>query len=120
GWVGKTFWTDDTIQYLVDWLKNAKQRHGITVDTLGGWNEKGHDAGWYKRLKAALVANGLTTKIVADDSVRWKVADEMLRDPAFAAAVDILGSHYPCKYKSPMFACTSTPNALATKKPLWA
>jgi hypothetical protein len=120
GWVGSTFWTKDTITYLVDWLKNAQSRHGITVDAIGGWNEKHHDAAWYEDFKAALVASNLTTKVVADDSVGWGMADAMVADPALAKAVDIVGSHYPCVYHSPMTTCSSTPNALATGKPLWA
>ena len=120
GWVGSTFWTKDTIGYLVDWLKNAQIRHGITVDTIGGWNEKPFDAAWYKSFKAALLANNLTTKVVGDDTVGWKVADAMLADPALARSIDIVGSHYPCVYKSPMTTCASTPSALATGKPLWA
>jgi hypothetical protein len=120
GWVGGTFWTNDTIAYLVDWLKNAQSRHGITVDAIGGWNEKHYDAAWYKDFKTAIVAAGLATKVVADDSVGWKVADAIVADAALGKAVDIVGSHYPCTYHSPMTMCASTPNALAAGKPLWA
>src|SRR6266540_4233224 len=50
GWVGgtaQTFWTQDTIDYLIKWLGCAKG-HGLTVDYIGGWNEKGHDKTWYE------------------------------------------------------------------------
>src|SRR5207244_465328 len=33
---------------------------------------------------------------------------------------DVVGSHYPCVYKSPMTMCTTTASALQTGKPLWA
>src|SRR4029079_14417807 len=46
GWVGKTFWTDDTTKYLLSWLGCAKA-HNLTIDYLGGWNEKGFDKSWY-------------------------------------------------------------------------
>ena len=44
----------------------------------------------------------------------------MVADPAFKAAVDIVGVHYPCGYKSPSTTCNSTANAIATGRPLWA
>jgi hypothetical protein len=59
------------------------------------------------------------TKVVSDD-IGWGVADDMVSDPAFNAAVDIVGSHYPCGFLSAATACNSTSNAIATGKPLWA
>ncbi len=122
GWIGggTNYWTQDSVDYLVSWLGCAKS-HGITVSYLGGRNEKGHDKAWYERLRSTLNADGYgTIKIVGDDSVGWKVADDMVADPAFDAAVDVVGSHYPCGYKSAATTCTSTANALSTRKPLWA
>src|SRR5580692_2176535 len=43
GWVGSTFWTTNTINYLVSWLGCAKQ-NGLTISYLGGWNENGYNA----------------------------------------------------------------------------
>jgi O-glycosyl hydrolase len=122
GWIGggTNYWVQDSIDYLVTWLNCAKS-HGLTVNYLGGRNEKGHDKTWYENLRTALNANGYATvKIVGDDSVGWKVADDMVADPAFAAAVDVVGVHYPCGYKSASTTCNSTANAVATGRPLWA
>ncbi|MFC0435336.1 galactosylceramidase [Kutzneria buriramensis] len=122
GWIGggTNYWTKDSVDYLVSWLGCAKS-HGIAVSYLGGRNEKGHDKAWYESLRSTLDADGYgKIKIVGDDSVGWKVADDMVADPAFDAAVDVAGSHYPCGYKSAATTCTSTANALATAKPLWA
>jgi hypothetical protein len=58
--------------------------------------------------------------VVADDSLGWKVADDMVSDPAFEAAVNVVGVHYPCGYKSASLTCDSTSNAIATGRPLWA
>jgi hypothetical protein len=120
GWIGGgKYWSSDNINYHVAWLNCAKTHH-LTIDYMGGWNEKGHDKSWYENMRSALMANGFTTQLVGDDSVHWKVADDMVADSAFAAAVDIVGVHYPCGYKSAQAACPSTSNAVATGKPLWA
>ncbi len=121
GWIGGgNYWTQDTIDYLTAWLGCAKG-HGLTIDYLGGRNEKGHDKSWYEKLRAALNANGYpAVKVVGDDSVGWKVADDMVADSAFKAAVDVVGVHYPCGYKSASTTCNSTANAIATGRPLWA
>ncbi|GAA5179363.1 hypothetical protein GCM10023322_09120 [Rugosimonospora acidiphila] len=120
GWIGNgNFWSQDMIDYLTTWLGCAKS-HGLTIDYLGGWNEKGHDVAWYEDLHAALAARHYPTKIVADDS-GWSTADDMVKDPDFADAVDILGAHYSCEGGDGGNAdsCSTTQNAIATGKPLW-
>src|SRR5690349_18215864 len=60
GWIGNnTFFTNDAIDYLLDWLGCATQ-HKLTIDYLGGWNEKGRDLTWYKNLRSALDSHGYT------------------------------------------------------------
>ena len=122
GWIGNgtTFWSPDSINYLMSWLGCAKQ-HGLNIDYLGGWNERGYNATWYEELHAALAANGYSnTKVVADDS-GWDEADAMATDPKFANSVDILAAHYSCEGGDGGNAdsCSSTQNALNTGKPLW-
>jgi hypothetical protein len=122
GWIGNgNYWTNDSINYLVSWLDCAKT-HNLTIDYLGGRNEKGRDLGWYKNLRPALNSKGYgSVKVVAsDDFANWSVADDAVRDPAFAASVDILGTHYVCGYRGPQTNCPSSSNALATGKTLWA
>jgi O-glycosyl hydrolase len=122
GWIGggTNYWTTDSIDYLLSWLGCAKSQ-GLAISYLGGRNEKGHNKTWYENLRAALDKYGYQSlQIVGDDSVRWGVADDMVADSAFAAAVDVVGVHYPCGYLKPALTCPSTANALATGKPLWA
>ena len=121
GWIGNgNFWSNDSIDYLVAYLDCAKT-HGLTIDYLGGWNEKGYNATWYKNLRASLNSHGYgSVKIVASDDFGWGAADEARRDPAFAAAVSVFGSHYVCGYRSAQTSCPSSGNAVATGKPLWA
>ncbi|MEV7968407.1 ricin-type beta-trefoil lectin domain protein [Sphaerisporangium sp. NPDC088356] len=121
GWIGnRNFWSQDMINYLVDWLKCAKNSHGLTIDYLGGWNERGRDLNWYINLNTALDANGFgNVKIVADDT-SWGAADDAVNNAAFRNAVDIFGSHYVCGYRSGQTNCPSSTNAVNSGKQLWA
>jgi hypothetical protein len=120
GWIGHgNFWSQDMINYLMKWIGCA-QSHGLTINYLGGWNERGYVASWYEDLHAAIEARHLPTQIVADDS-GWDEADAMATDPTFANAVSILGAHYSCAGGDGGNAdsCSTTQNALNTGKPLW-
>ena len=120
GWIGGgKFWSPEMVDYLMTWLGCA-QKHGLTIDYLGGWNERGFDKTWYENLHTALAAKYPKIQVVGDDS-GWEVADAMTQDPAFAQAVDIVGVHYSCHGGDGGDAnsCHSTPNGLATRKPLW-
>jgi hypothetical protein len=121
GWLGGgNFWSDDTLNYLLTWLGCAAQ-HGLSIDYLGGWNERGYDKGWFEKLHSTLAAHHLPVKVVGADSY-LDVADAMVADPAFAAAVDIAGFHYPCHGGDGGDAatCYTSGNAIATGKQLWA
>jgi O-glycosyl hydrolase len=127
GWISGGFWSTDTINYLVDYLNCAKS-DGLTISYLGGWNERGYNKAWYEQLRSTLNAKGYgAVQIVADDfdgqttAQRWKVADDIVADPAFATAVNIVGDHYPCEGNGGQaLTCATTSNALATGKQLWA
>ena len=118
GWISGGFFSQGTINYLVSWLNCAKS-HGLTINYLGGWNERGFSESWYETLHSTLAVDGFTsTQVVgADESGSWAVADSMVATPAFDAAVDIVGVHYPCGYLSTETDCPSTANAVATGRP---
>jgi hypothetical protein len=121
GWIGNgNFWSDDSIDYLVSWLGCASS-HGLSIDYLGGWNERGRNIGWYKNLRSALNSRGYpNVKIVASDEFGWGAADDAQRDPAFASAVSVYGSHYVCGYRGAQSSCPSSDNAIRSGKALWA
>ncbi|RVU23771.1 galactosylceramidase [Streptomyces antnestii] len=120
GWTGNgNFWSQDTIDYLMSWFGCAK-KHGLTIDYVGGWNERGWDADWFKKLKSTLVAKGYRTKVVASESFGWDIADAMAKDGELNDAIDVIGSHYPCGYQSAFTSCPSSDVAQASGKPLWA
>jgi hypothetical protein len=120
GWIGGgNFWSTDMANYLVDWLNCAKA-HGLTINYLGGWNERGYNIGWYEQLRSTLNANGYTgVQIVGADS-DWSIANDLVNNSAFSQAVQIIGTHYPCGYLSAESSCPSTSNAVTTGKQLWA
>jgi len=121
GWLGGgNFWSDDTINYLLSWLDCAKQ-HGLSIDYLGGKNESGYDKTWFEKLHSTLAAHHLPVKVVGTDNY-LDTADAVAADPAFAAAVDVEGFHYPCNGGDGGDAttCYTSDNAIASGKPLWA
>ena len=120
GWIGHgNFWSQDMIDYLMTWMGCAKG-HGLSIDYLGGWNERGYNVAWYENLHATLAAKYYATKVVGDDS-GWGVADAMAKDPAFAKSIDVVAAHYSCEGGDGGNAnsCSSTQNAVNTGKPLW-
>jgi len=131
GWIGTTgapvwdtnnrIWSQDMVNYYIAWIKGAKSQYNLTIDYIGGWNERGYNKQFYEALHAAIQTNGLSTKVVGADS-DWGVADAMVSDSTFNASIDIVGVHYPCTGGDGGSAtsCPNTSNARSLGKPLWA
>jgi hypothetical protein len=115
GWFEGGYWSKDSIDYHLAWLDCAKQHH-LTIDYVGGRNEREPDLQWYVDFKKALVAGGYTTKLVASDTAGYGVVTDLKEDQAFRDAVDVVGVHYPCSVNR----CTPNADAMALGKPLWA
>jgi len=112
GWIGNgQFFSQDNINYIIDFIQGAKTTYGLNIDYVGIWNETDYNTEWIKSLKNALVAAGLNTKIVAADQGSSQIASQMLADPALMSAVDVVGLHYPQPAGS---------SPLSINKPLWA
>lgn len=127
GWIGGgNFYSQDNINYIINFIKGAKAYHNLDIQYVGIWNETHYDVAWIKQLKGALQAAGLSTRIIAADQVNtWNIADDMTADPALNAAVDVVGVHYPgypiwtgIGNFTPTY--TSSPAAQQLGKPLWA
>ena len=120
GWIGNgNFWSTDMVNYLVSWLGCAKS-HGLSIDYLGGWNERNYNVSWYEQLRSALNANGYSgVEIVGADS-DWSVANDVDSNSSFASAVGVIGAHYPCGYRSSQATCTVPSAASSSGKQLWA
>ncbi len=121
GWISGGFWSTDSINYLVSWLNCAKS-HGLTINYLGGWNERGYNISWYEQLRSALNSNGYSAvQIVGADS-DWSIASDLASNSTFAGSGNIIGVHYPCQGGDGGSADTCPGNSTATGigKPLWA
>jgi hypothetical protein len=122
GWIGGgNFWSTDMINYLVSWLNCAKA-DGLTINYLGGWNERGYNISWYEQLRSTLNADGYAAvQIVGADS-DWSIASDIASNSAFANSVSIIGVHYPCQGGDGGNAdtCPGNSTATSTGKPLWA
>jgi len=104
GWLASdTFWpyanTSILADYVVRWVKGAKQVHNLTIDYVGIWNEKPYLKDYVIELRSLLDYEGFSNvKLVVGDlgvPGAWEVAADMLGDKAFTRAVDIIGIHYP-------------------------
>lgn len=119
-WFNGGFWSQDNIDYIISWLDCAES-HGLTIDYIGGWNERGWDSDWYVALDEALNEAHPYVKIVAADQIDdpWKIATALKNDQAFNNAVDIVGVHDPCDQRSLYEHCPCSGTALSLDKPLW-
>ena len=121
GWIGDgVFYSKENADYIVSFLKGAKQFQGISFNFTGIWNERQYDKEWIKLLRKTLNNNELTdVKIIAADNFDWKIADDMLNDPELNDAVYAISSHYSDREKwwnKPNFS--SSENAKKSNKPI--
>jgi hypothetical protein len=122
GWINpgvNSVWTEANYGYIINFLNHAKSDYGLTVDYVGGWNERGYDKGWYEGFRKALNDSGSSgVKVVGDDSFNWAVGADMAGDTALDSSIDIIGQHYPDSspsvLKDPKFQAN-----LKTGKPIW-
>lgn len=119
GWFDGGFWSQDNIDYLLAWLGCAES-HGLTIDYVGGWNERGYNADWYVALDRALAERYPDVQIVGSDEInRWAIVDEMETNEALRKAVDVVGIHFICGNRDDREHCESPQNAKDIGKPLW-
>ncbi|GLZ29053.1 galactosylceramidase [Lentzea sp. NBRC 105346] len=123
GWIGTSdVWTANMITYILNYLRGARDVHGLTIDYIGGWNENGWSTTWFVNLRNALNSNGFgNVKIVGADG-GWDVVNDMRSNTAFRNAIDVVGAHYPCRGVSESTGdyCDSPAEAQNIGKPLWA
>ncbi|WP_305126700.1 discoidin domain-containing protein [Streptomyces odontomachi] len=125
GWFEGGLWSHDQVGYTVDWLDCAA-RHGLDIGYVGGVNESytpPPSAAFFKDLRRALATAHPETKIVATDEHvppdYFAAATQMKADPDYAAAVDVLGEHDVCVWRSLYQHCHANQDALDSGKPLW-
>jgi hypothetical protein len=119
GWIGNgKYYSQDMANYIVKFIQGAKKQHGLDINYVGIWNETNYDVGYIKLLKKTLVANGLTTNVVAADLYenQWKITDDFKLDPELKQDVYAISVHY-ARVKGNFYV---TGGALGSGKPLWS
>lgn len=98
---------------MLEWVRGAKTKYGLDIDYLGIWNESPSDAAYVKMLRRTLDLAGFNrTRIVARDGGA-DICNDLAEDEEYAAAVDIVGLHYPSDFHS-------YDNCHQLGKPVWA
>ena len=102
GWIGNgNYCSQDMADYLVGYLKGAKEFHGLDIGLVGCWNEKEVTPAWIKLLRKTLDSNGLRhVKIVGGDmngppKDMWKIAEQAAADVELSSCLHAIGVHYP-------------------------
>jgi O-glycosyl hydrolase len=108
--------------YVVEFIRMAKQYYGLDIAYAGIWNERQYDLAYIKELHSRLKASHLSTRIICcdgnpgDGDGQWSIAREILKDSELAAAIDVIGVHYPFWDNG----IPTTEAARKTGKPLWS
>lgn len=98
-WVGNgEFWSQDTADYYVKWIKGLHNEHGLDLDAVGARNERGAVTFWPKLFRKTLDANGLqSVRIHGFDNPgskwMWDWIPEMKKDKELSDAVGIISNH---------------------------
>lgn len=100
-WIGNgEYYSQDMADYIVKFVKGAKEHHDLDIKYVGGWNEKQFDGRWLILYRQTLDKAGLSdVKIVASDMngpphKMWEIADSMVVDPQLKDAIYAIGVHY--------------------------
>ena len=123
GWIGEgKYYSQDNINYIIAFIKGARQYHELKIDFTGIWNERMYNIEFIKNLRKALDKNGLDeVQLVAADQTgnkQWLIADEMKQDNELRKAIAVIGDHYPEREKADK-AYSSSDNARSFGIPVW-
>ena len=95
-WVNN-FWSDDMVDYYVDWLQGLREVHGLELDALGCHNEKGWNADFAKHLRRAMNERGFRdVKLHGFGNWGGQKMDflkRMQEDPELRDALDAVCAH---------------------------
>ncbi|MBP1531153.1 MAG: hypothetical protein ILA39_03365 [Bacteroidaceae bacterium] len=95
-WVGN-FWSDDMVDYYIDWMKGLRQVHGLELDALGCHNEKGWSADFAKHLRKAMNERGFRDVKLHGfgnwGNQKMDFLKRMQEDPELADALDAVCAH---------------------------
>ncbi len=120
GWIGNgKFFSQDNIDYILNFIRGAKNNYGLTIDEVGIRNETDFDANWIISLKAALQQAGLSTRVIAADQASAEIVNQMVANSALMSAVDIVGIHYPRGDRGPIVQLPGSKSIWASEEGAW-
>ena len=114
-WIGGgKFYSQDMADYYVKFIQAAKKVHGLDIDYVGIWNERGYDKEWIKLFRKTLDNAGLQrVGIAAADNINnWGLIGQLEKDPELKSAIHAVAVHYS--------SGKSTPAAISCGLPLWS
>jgi len=121
--VKNSVWTPENITFILKWVEGAKKHHNLTIDYLGGWNERAGDPAWFIQLRQSLdKAGDKDIQIVADDFFKWEIGGVMETNPTYAKSFENIGVHYPPdreKMDADPKMVKNWEACVASGKPLW-
>lgn len=124
GWLGDgEFWSDDTVDYYLAWLRILRDRYGLELSAIGCRNEKGVSLEFAKALRRGLDEAGFTDVLLhgfdhwPDD--KFDFVRELEGDAEARDAIDVIGAHV--MYGKPDAHTPADVRALADAwgKPIW-
>jgi galactosylceramidase len=94
----RNFWSQDTIDYYIAWLRGLRDVYRLEFDAIGSRNEKGVSYGFAKAFRKSLDANGFGNVLLhgfdnwADES-QFAFVPDLHTDPELRNSIDILSAH---------------------------
>ena len=92
------FFSQDTIDYYVSWLKGLRQVYGLEMTAIGIRNEKGVSNDFAKGFRKSLDSEGFSdVRLHAFDNWpdpwKFKFVGDMMADTDLRNSIDIIGAH---------------------------
>jgi galactosylceramidase len=92
------FWSQDSADYYVKWLKGLRDVHGMQFDALGVRNEKGANYEYAAALRKTLDEGGFSKVKLHGfdnwpDDYKFNFVSDMASNPSLREAIDIIGAH---------------------------
>jgi galactosylceramidase len=121
GWIGNgTFYSNDNIEFVCAWVEGAKKYWNLDINYVGVRNEHLYDIDYIKSLRSGLDKHGLKNVLIDAGELwqlsdKWRIADDLMKDPDLMKAVGAINSH-----TTEELNYFTTSNVKKTGKPVWA
>lgn len=118
----RNFYSQDTVDYYIEWLRGLRSVYGLEFDAIGSRNEKGVSYGFAKAFRKSLDANGFRQVRLHGfdnwpDESKFAFVPDLLTDAELRNSLDIVSAHI----NAPESVVPAEVQSTATKlgKPIW-